>query len=157
MMQKHAHSNKGLIYLISSPSLPNQQMLTAEGFQRLTRGVFVGAVALCQPLSSVRMYRVSGNYRYERLDAFEREVLLTHAGFGCISVSASMTGAVYPLVRAISGKDAKAFGCRRHRNPDVRYHLAMRQRDGSIIPDPLHPSNATQSRISGADRMEGGR
>jgi hypothetical protein len=95
-MMKKAHRFREVTYFSISPSPHTWDMLAAQGFKRLNKGVYAALPALCPALPGTRV-RIIKEYD-ARLTPFEADLLERHAGFGCISVVCEHNGMLHPFV-----------------------------------------------------------
>lgn len=116
ILVRRAHRHKEVIYLNLTPTFHSWKVLDAQGYKRLTKGVYAALPALCRTQRNVQLHVVTATYRDERLDPPENDLLATHAGYGCLSVICEYQGTLHPFVFA---------PCRRHGLPMA--HLVYRR------------------------------
>jgi hypothetical protein len=97
-------------------------MLTALGYTRFANGLFVAVAALCRsPKVRIQMATTetcgSGD-----VQAFETEILLAHAKYGCMSVICEHEGKQYPFV----------FGLRRRRGVPLAHLIYCRDQEDFV-------------------------
>jgi hypothetical protein len=93
-----ALSNRNVTYLNITPAPHTVPIVRALGYSQYSKGVFVAAPAL--QLSNGAGATVVGTDAplTAQVDAFERDLLLEHAKFGCISLWCTAGGCAYPFV-----------------------------------------------------------
>jgi hypothetical protein len=133
---------KTVTYLNISPAPHTWPILDAQGYQRYSNGIFVALPALSGSGGGARVLAADAR-PHGPFESFERDLLVDHAGFGCISLWCTMPGRAYPFVfrpRIVKGviPCAQLIYCRdvadlvRFAGPIGR-HLALRGRPFVII------------------------
>lgn len=99
VLSSQAIKKKDVTYLNLTPAVHTVPILEAQGFSRFTNGQFV-----VSPLPSIR--RATQRTRVvgckvdpdTHFEPFERDLLLAHAEYGCISIWCVTSGRAYPFV-----------------------------------------------------------
>ena len=99
LLAARALSHPNVTYLNITPAPNTLQMLKIQGYSQYSRGIFVTAPAL-QLRSAVADVRVAKAtaYRGAHADDFDRDLLMDHAKYGCISLWCETADRVYPFV-----------------------------------------------------------
>ena len=91
--------DKDVTFVNVSPAAHTIPIITAQGFVPYGKGQYFAPV---NPLSGLFAGRVSevaaGKSPSPGLDQFETELLLRHAGYGCVSLVCRTPGGIYPFV-----------------------------------------------------------
>jgi hypothetical protein len=98
LLSRQAIKKKNITYLNISPAEHTLSIVEAQGFSRFSDGQFVASVFPSisrRTAAQVVGPDVSPNAYFE---PFERDVLLTHAEYGCISVWCITSERAYPFV-----------------------------------------------------------
>jgi hypothetical protein len=99
LLISQALKNKDVTYVNISPAPHVQRIVQAQGFTQYCNGQFVAFPALSQARSdsegTVLGADANPNVPFE---SFERDLLLTHAEFGCISLWCRTADRAYPFV-----------------------------------------------------------
>jgi hypothetical protein len=92
-----ATSHKDVTYLNITPAPHTRPIAQAHGYSQYTTGVFVAAPALdiFSREARVRLFDLPHDVDVE---PFERDLLLEHADYGCISLLVETSGGPYPFV-----------------------------------------------------------
>jgi hypothetical protein len=98
LLVKRAHRHKDVTYLDLTPSSHRWTTLDSQGYKRLAKGVYASIPILCWPISGVKTRVVTDTCHDVRLEPFELDLLVAHAGYGCISVVCENKGSVHPFV-----------------------------------------------------------
>lgn len=95
LLHFQACRREDIIYLNVSPSKHTLPIIEAEGFARYCDGVFITT-----PMLGGEKVRVFGAHRQPKVafDVFERDLLLEHATYGCISLWCATSDRAYPFV-----------------------------------------------------------
>jgi hypothetical protein len=119
LLISHALKKKGVTYVNISPASHVQSIIEAQGFSRYSGGQFVAFPTLLQkkrenPGTVLRAETIPD----APFEPFEREILLTHADYGCTSVWIRTADRAYPFVflpRIVKGciPCAQLIYCRR--------------------------------------------
>jgi hypothetical protein len=110
LLVAQALKHKNVTYLNVTPTQNTWRTLDAQGYSRYSNGIFVAVPAL-QPLSgNTPVELVEAHARLEvPFEPFERDLLLRHAGYGCISFWAVTRERAHPFVfRTFVAKGIKA-------------------------------------------------
>jgi hypothetical protein len=98
LLASRALQQKDVTYLNISPARHTWPILEAQGYRRYANGLFMSLPLLgAAPSSAVEVIAVSAE-RDVSIDQFERDLLLTHADFGCVSVWCTTPTGAYPFV-----------------------------------------------------------
>jgi hypothetical protein len=99
LLVSHALQHKDVTYLNTSPAPATQPIIEAQGFSRYCDGTFI-AVPMLNGLLRVTQVKVFGAHRQPEVDfdPFEREILLRHAAYGCISLWCATSKCAHPFV-----------------------------------------------------------
>jgi hypothetical protein len=93
-----ATRKKNVTYFNVSPANHTVPVVEAQGFSRYSDGRFVACtLPLIRPSAPVQIVE-SDVYPNARFEAFERDLLLAHAKYGCISVWCVTSERAYPCV-----------------------------------------------------------
>jgi hypothetical protein len=99
MLASHGHGHKNVTYLNLTPERHTLPILEAKGYVRYCNGRFAALPALSARTISARVNPVTvPGYSDQNLDEAEVELLTTHAGYGCISLTCSSADGTYPFV-----------------------------------------------------------
>jgi hypothetical protein len=98
LLVSQALERKDVTYLNVSAARYTWPIIEAQGFSRYCDGVFL-AVPILSGLFGQRVNVLDGHERPEvAFDNFEQEILLQHAGFGCMSLWCVTSDRAYPFV-----------------------------------------------------------
>jgi len=81
-----------------TPARHTLPILEAQGYKRYCRGWFASVPALSASRSDARVEMVSDLCSDSSLQPFERNLLLAHKAYGCISVTCKVGSRTYPFV-----------------------------------------------------------
>jgi hypothetical protein len=99
MLTSHALARKNVTYLNISPAPSTWPILEAQGYQRYCTGQFMALAALHRGPVGASVSAVANELAPgEDLSASERELLLAHASYGCMSVVATTDQRRHPFV-----------------------------------------------------------
>jgi hypothetical protein len=91
--------NSNVTYVNVSPAPHTLPILAAQGFVPLSSGQFIVPVNPLARSGKVKIRRITPDDNdIPGLDPFERDLLLAHARYGCISLSCQTLDGVYPFV-----------------------------------------------------------
>lgn len=111
LLTSRAHRFKDVTYFDLTPSPPRLPVLKAHKYKKLAEGIHVAFPALCRSPPDARVYKVTDDsYMDDRLPAYERDLLVDHASYGCLSVVCEHRGTVHPFVFAIRRKYGVPYG-----------------------------------------------
>lgn len=121
LLIKRSARFKDVTYLNITPSPHTWPMLEAQGYRRFSDGLFIAVPALSPSPADMRIYAVTspaGLSGAVDVAPFEIDLLLAHAGFGCISVICEIDGTALAFVFALRWKYGIRFAhliyCRDH-------------------------------------------
>jgi hypothetical protein len=92
-----ALSRKDVTYLNVTPDPHTLPLVRAQGYSQYSNGVFVALPALQAGRAGARV-TVAGRSTLAAAEPFEHELLLEHAGYGCISLWCTADGIAHPFV-----------------------------------------------------------
>jgi hypothetical protein len=99
LLSRQAEKKKNITYLNLSPAAHTVRIIEAQGFSRFTNGQFVVSAfpSLRRGAQPARVVgcRVTPDASFE---PFERDLLLAHSEYGCISVWCITSERAYPFV-----------------------------------------------------------
>jgi hypothetical protein len=99
LLSLRATKHKHVTYLNITPGRHTWPMLQAQGYQRFSNGMFFAVPALCRSLFSAPVKAVSSDIcPGQDLQPCEVELLLSHAGYGCLSLTCETRGSRHPFV-----------------------------------------------------------
>ena len=99
MLVSRALRHKHVSYFNITPVSHTLPMLEAQGYVRYCAGRFVSVPALSAWSSGSRVEAVAPEiYPDEDLSSYEIELLLTHANYGCMSLTCSSANRRHPFV-----------------------------------------------------------
>jgi len=99
MLISQAVKRKDVTYVNISPAPHVQRIVEAQGFSRYTNGQFVAFPTLSSPTSDSHCRVLRPEERPKAsFESFERDILLTHEGYGCTSFWVTSGKAAYPFV-----------------------------------------------------------
>jgi hypothetical protein len=99
MLASRALKHKQVTYVNNSPAPHTLPILEAQGYARYCRGRFIALPALALRSCGSRVEAITPDARSDRdLPAFETELLVDHARYGCISVTCSAEDGMHPFV-----------------------------------------------------------
>ena len=99
MLAAHALAHNEVTYFNITPDPRTLAILEAQRWMRYSGGRFVAVPALSPLSSGARIERVARDIRPgEDLQAFEAELLLKHADYGCVSLTCSLGDRRYPFI-----------------------------------------------------------
>jgi hypothetical protein len=99
MLISHGREHKNVTYCNVTPDRHTLPILEAKGYVRYCNGQFLALPALSFGSSDARVKLVATDQPPdENLPPAEMELLSTHAGYGCISVTCTSAGRTYPFV-----------------------------------------------------------
>jgi hypothetical protein len=91
--------NPDVTYINVSPAPHTLPILAAQGFVPLSSGKFIVPVNPFARWGNAKVQLIKpDDSEIPGLDQFERDLLLAHAQYGCISVSCQTTDGAYPFV-----------------------------------------------------------
>jgi hypothetical protein len=94
-----ALSLKNVTYVNVTPAPHTLSMVQAQGYSQYSNGLFVAVPALQFRSSNAQIsLATSDDGRAAQLDPFERQLLLEHAGYGCLSLWCIAAERAYPFV-----------------------------------------------------------
>jgi hypothetical protein len=85
-------------YLNVSPAKHTLQTIEAQGFSRYSTGQFVSIPSLQRSTERTKVEEVGHELDTIHLDSFERELLLAHSSYGCLSLYCKTADGAYPFV-----------------------------------------------------------
>ena len=86
-------------YLNVSPAKHTLRTIEAQGFSRYSAGQFVSLPTLRRPAEAANVAKVENDIDSSLpLSPFERELLLAHASYGCLSLYCKTAEGVFPFV-----------------------------------------------------------
>ncbi len=98
LLISQALKTKTVTYLNISPAPHTWRLLDAQGYSRYSNGLLVSLPMLnAAPAGAVRLLRADAQLEHE-VDAAERELLLAHEAYGCISRWCETADGTYPFV-----------------------------------------------------------
>jgi hypothetical protein len=100
LLVSHAIRHKNVTYLNISPAPHTRQIALAQGYQRYSDGVFLALPALSRSQPDIIGARIvdAGAVPDVAFDPMERDLLLEHAGYGCISFWCVTPERAHPFV-----------------------------------------------------------
>jgi len=99
MLTSHAQAHKNVTFLNISPAPRTWAILEAQGYARYCSGQFFALAALSARSLGARVQEVLPNiHSGDDLSAYETELLLAHASYGCISLTCSEQNRRHPFV-----------------------------------------------------------
>ncbi len=99
LLVSKATSLKNMTYLNITPAPHTLSIIRAQGYLQYSGGVFVAVPALQLGWRGARVRAVNADSRQPaELVAFEYELLVDHARYGCISLLCETTDQTYPFV-----------------------------------------------------------
>ena len=99
LLSLRATRHRHVTYFNITPDRHTWPILEAQGYQRLSSGMFFAVPPLYRSLFSARVRAVSaGNGLGQDLQPFEVELLSSHAGYGCLSLICETSAGRYPFV-----------------------------------------------------------
>ena len=143
LLISHALRHKDVTYVNLTPVAHTRPILQAQGYRRYANGVFIAALPL-QILARGPRTRIVPAHAtpHASVTTFERQLLLDHAGYGCIGVWCETEEGAHPFVfrlRSLMGiPGAQLIYCRdvgdcvRFIGPLARY-LTLRGRPLLVI------------------------
>ncbi len=94
-----ALKQKGVTYLNISSAPHTRPIVEAQGYRRFANGVFVALPCLSGAPSGVRVRIVTADAQPQApFEEHERELLMDHAGYGCMSLWCETPERAYPFV-----------------------------------------------------------
>jgi hypothetical protein len=97
LLVSHALRHKKVTYLNISPAPHTRDIALAHGYQRYSDGVFLALPALSRSKPGVRTLE-AGAVPDVPFDPAERDLLLEHAGYGCLSFWCATPERAHPFV-----------------------------------------------------------
>jgi len=97
LLVSHALRHKNVTYLNISPAPHTRQIALAHGYQRYSDGVFLALATLNRSAPGVRIVD-AGAVPDVPFDPAERDLLLEHAGYGCMSFWCVTPERAHPFV-----------------------------------------------------------
>jgi hypothetical protein len=98
LLVSQALKHENVTYLNISPADHVRPIVEAQGFKRYSNGQVVAVPALCPPSNRPRKLLFGETRPDVPFESFERELLLTHAQYGCISLWCTTSDRAYPFV-----------------------------------------------------------
>jgi hypothetical protein len=99
LLISQAVKKKDVTYVNISPASHVQRIVEAQGFSRYSNGQFVAFPALFSATSDSHCKVLGANERPDAtFESFERDILLTHAEYGCTSFWITSGNRAYPFV-----------------------------------------------------------
>jgi hypothetical protein len=102
-----ALSHRNVTYLNVTPAPSTLPLVNAQGYTQYSRGIFVAVPALQRGAEDARVSLVARAGTADMpLESLERELLLQHAEYGCLSLWCTQNGRGHPFVfrlRALKG------------------------------------------------------
>jgi hypothetical protein len=99
LLVAQALKHKNVTYLNVTPTQNTWPILDAQGYSRYSNGIFVAVPALQLFSRNAQVELVEAHARPEApFEPFERDLLLRHAGYGCISFWAVTRERAHPFV-----------------------------------------------------------
>jgi hypothetical protein len=98
LLALHAIRKKNITYLNTSPAKHTLPIVEAQGFSRFSDGQFVASVFPSIRRRSPAQVVGSDTDPNAHFEQFERDLLLAHAEYGCISVWCTTSERAYPFV-----------------------------------------------------------
>jgi hypothetical protein len=99
ILVSHALKHKQVTYFNITPDRSTLPILEAQGYVRYCSGRFVSIPSLCMRSRGSRVAAVAPDTRVdENLPVSELDLLLKHAGYGCIAVTCSLANRTYPFI-----------------------------------------------------------
>lgn len=89
---------KDVTYVNLTPTPRTWTMMEAQGYARFSTGLYVALPRLGSDSANVKIQIISESCADDRLLSFEPDLLVDHAGFGCISLICESEGKPYPFV-----------------------------------------------------------
>ena len=109
LLLKRAHRFKNVTYLDVAPSSHRWPALAAQGYKQIAQGVYAAIPALCRATPGVQVREVT-DVCDERLELYERDLLITHANYGrCVALVCEQQGTVRPFVFALRHRHRVPF------------------------------------------------
>ena len=99
LLISRATSSENVTYVNVSPAPHTWPIIETQGFSRYGNGQFFAVPALRAPSSRTRVVEVDRT-RDIPFGPFERDLLLAHSGYGCLSLWCSDAEGIYPFVFA---------------------------------------------------------
>ena len=94
-----AMKDKRITYVNISPARHTVQTIEAQGFVRYAGGQFFSVPALRRGVAGARIHTVSADLPPDRFAALpERDLLVDHAGMGCLSLVVETSEGLHPFV-----------------------------------------------------------
>lgn len=97
LLALRAVSRPEVTYINVSPARHTFEIIEAQGFSRYSNGQFVAFPRFKSPSENARVFDVKDGPE-PPFDSFERELLLAHANYGCLSLWCSAADGAYPFV-----------------------------------------------------------
>ncbi len=98
LLVSRALCDKTMTYMNVSPAPHTWPILEIQGFRRYVDGLFVSVPSLsASPNEDVTVVEATGFEDFTQ-SSFERELLITHARLGCVSVWCKSSKGAYPFV-----------------------------------------------------------
>jgi hypothetical protein len=99
LLISHALKNKNMTYLNISPASHVQRIIEAQGFTLYSGGQFVTVPTLCRAPGHRQGTLLGVDVHPDApFEPFERDLLLTHSQYGCMSVWCRTIDRAYPFV-----------------------------------------------------------
>jgi hypothetical protein len=102
MLVTHALKHKGITYTNITPMPHTFPILKAQGFLPYCAGRVVAFPALTSPVRGCIVSEVGPETCPANLTSSEAQLLVSHAGYGCLSVVCSADGRGYPFIFIMS-------------------------------------------------------
>jgi hypothetical protein len=97
LLISQATRKKNITYFNISPAKHTLPILEAQGFTRFSDGLFVNSAFFSGRRSNARVVRFDANPD-AHFEPFERDLLLAHAEYGCLSIWCTTAERAYPFV-----------------------------------------------------------
>ena len=99
MLNSHGRNRNDVTFFNVTPAPHTLPILEAQGYVRYCRGWFAAVPALSASPDSARVKLVTPDICHDKdLQPFEKELLVAHANYGCISVICNAKNRTYPFV-----------------------------------------------------------
>jgi hypothetical protein len=98
LLVSRALRDRAMTYMNVSPAPHTWPILEIQGFRRYVEGLFVSVPSLSGPPSEDVAVVEATAFEDFTQDPFERELLVTHARLGCVSVWCKTSKGAYPFV-----------------------------------------------------------
>jgi hypothetical protein len=99
LLASQALKHKEVTYLDVTPAPHTRAIVEAQGYSRYSGGVFIAAPALNFCYENTQVREVGANADLDvHLDSFERDLLMEHVEYGCMSLWCVTSERAYPFV-----------------------------------------------------------